>query len=82
MTKVKDSEGQIVEVDNPIVIVASSRSGATEILRYPDGRLLQVEHLKSGRDVSTEVSAIPGYLTIRYEEPYPWAPEPQGFVHK
>ena len=66
---------EIIEVDNPIVVVASSRSGATEVYRWPDGRLAEVQHLKSGRDVVNNVSAIPGYLTVRYQAPYPWATE-------
>ena len=67
-------------MENKTVVIASSRSGATEVYRFPDGRLMQVEHLKSGRDVSHEVPEIPQCLTIRYEEPYPEAPEIEEFV--
>ena len=47
-------------------LVASSRSGATEVYRSPDGRYYELFYLKSGNIDLDEVSGIPEYLTRRY----------------
>lgn len=51
-----------------VTIVASSRTGSTEVYSAEDGLFL-VEHLKSGRDVITPVAEMPNYLTVRYSPP-------------
>lgn len=78
--KVRKADGEVVEVEDAIVVVVSSKSGSTEIQMLPDGSLLEVHHLKSGRDEVFPVSEIPANLTIRYKEPYPWAFEIQENV--
>jgi hypothetical protein len=60
------------------VVIASSRSRSTEVLRTRDGRLWLVSHLKSGRDTVDPVQGIPDYLTVRYQNP-PLAETPRGF---
>ena len=62
------------------VMVASSRSGATEVVRIPDGRLFLVEHLKSGRDEIILCQGIPDYLTVRYDPPSSEFPLVREFV--
>lgn len=46
--------------------VAGSRSGATDVWRLADGKLLEVQYLKSGNVEANEVSDIPRYLTVRF----------------
>ena len=77
--QVRDIDGRLVEVEDPVVVVASSRSRATEVYRTDKGLVL-VEHLKSGRDEATPISGIPDYLTVRYSPPYPWAEAIREFV--
>ncbi|MDZ4247224.1 MAG: hypothetical protein U1D67_08915 [Dehalococcoidia bacterium] len=54
-----------------VVVVAASRSGSTEVYRLVDGRMVLVEHLKSGRDLVTLTEGVPEYLTVRYTPPIP-----------
>jgi hypothetical protein len=51
-----------------VTTVASSRSGATEVYRLNDGRLLEVQHLKR-RDVVQVAAEVPHSLTVRYDPP-------------
>ena len=43
-------------------LVASSRSGATQVWRLVNGKLVQVQHYKSGNVELLEVEKIPDYL--------------------
>ena len=52
-----------------VTILAASRSASTEVYRLNDGRLVLVEHLKSGRDGLSLIGEIPSYLTVRYDPP-------------
>ena len=47
-------------------LVASSRSGATEVWRGPDGALWEVAHLRSGDVEVTPLHRVPDYLALRY----------------
>lgn len=46
--------------------VAGSRSGATDVWRLADGKLVEIQYLKSGNFEANEVSSIPDYLTVRF----------------
>ena len=61
--------------------IASSRSGATEVLLRSDGQMLEVEHLKSGRDIVTEIDTIPEYLKVRYLPGVP-ADAPHQYIQR
>ena len=75
--RVSEFEDTVEEVpDDFWVMVAASRSRATEVQQCPaTGDMILVEHCKS-RDYVTPITAIPEYLTVRYSEPYPLANEP------
>lgn len=62
-----------------MVIIASSRSRTTEVYRDEAGKLYEVYHAKSGRDIVREVPEIPAGLTVRYNPPIP-APEIQEYA--
>jgi len=62
-----------------MVIVASSRSRSTEVYRDEAGKLYEVYHAKSGRDIVQEVPEIPVGLTVWYDPPIP-APEIQEYA--
>ena len=47
-------------------LVASSRSGATEVWRGPDGALWEVAPLRSGDVEVTPLHRIPDHLVLRY----------------
>jgi len=50
------------------LLVAESRSGATQVFRHQNGRLFQICYLRSGNIEAGWVDSIPDDLTIRYEE--------------
>ena len=50
------------------LLVAESRSGATQVFRHANGRLFQICYLRSGNIEAGWVDSIPDDLTIRYEE--------------
>jgi len=64
------------------MIVASSRSRATEVVQLPDGRLVHVIHLKSGRDILDPISSIPSSLTVRYNPPIPLSETVREFISR